>query len=155
MLGDTTRNMTPTLIGYFPKRTMQRPDWLKVAGVDEVCGVSTCVSNAPEGWVDPWRHNETWVYDTPDLAWSVAPDDARGSFDLYAYQMFPVRFTQGLQQPFEIPPLQVESLPSSFERLGFDVVSRTCGSSFECSPLSCNHMAQHVAVAEFGSSVIA
>jgi hypothetical protein len=60
--------------------------------------------------------------------------------------MFPVQFDEGQQQPFEIPPLRVAPLLPSFERLGFDVVSRSCGSGFECSPLSCNHMAEHVAV---------
>ena len=127
---------------------MKRPDWLKAAGVNEVCSVSTCVSGAPDGWIDQWRHNEMWAYDTPELAWSVVPEAARSEFDLYAYLMFPVQFDEG-QQPFEIPPLTVAPLPSSFERLGIDVVSRSCGSSFECSPLSCNHMAEHVAVSRY------
>lgn len=145
-LGDFAHTVTPTLIGYFPKRTMKRPDWLKAAGVEEVCSVSTCVSDGPDGWIDHWRHNDMWVYDTPELAWSVVPESARGEFDLYAYQMYPVQFTEGQQKPFEFPALHVMPLPLSFERLGFDVVSRSCGSSFECSPLSCNRMAEHVAV---------
>jgi hypothetical protein len=138
--------VTPTLIGYFPKRTMKRPDWLKAAGVEEVCSVSTCVSGAPDGWIDQWRHNEMWVYDTSELAWSVVPEAARREFDLYAYEMFPVVFDDGDQQRFQIPVLHVQPLPDSFERLGYDVVSRTCGTSFECSPLSCNHMAEHIPV---------
>lgn len=64
---------------------------------------------------------------------------------LPAYRMFPVQFDESHQQPFEIPPLLVVPLPSSFERLGFDIVSR-CDSGFECSPLSCNHMAAEVSV---------
>jgi hypothetical protein len=128
---------------------MKRPDWLKAAGVEEVCSVSTCVADAPDGWIDQWRHNEMWVYDTPELAWSVVAESARGEFDLYAYQMFPVQFDDGQQQPLEIPSLQVTPLPSSFERLGLDVVSRSCGLSFECSPLSCNHMAEHVPVSRY------
>jgi hypothetical protein len=87
-----------------------------------------------------------WVYDTPELAWSVVPEAARREFDLYAYEMFPVVFDDGQQQAFQIPAIHVQPLPSSFEPLGYDVVSRTCGTSFECSPLSCNHMAEHVAV---------
>src|SRR5262245_50352750 len=142
MLDGTTRTVTLTPIGYFPKRTMKRPDWLKAAGVEEVCSVSTCVSKGPDGWIDQWRHNEMWVYDTPELALSVVPDAARDEFDLYAYQMFSVQFAGGQQQPFEIPPLRIAPLPSSFECLGFDVVSRSYGNSFECSPLSCNHMAE-------------
>ena len=138
--------MTPTLIGYFPKRTLKRPDWLKAVSVNEVCSVSTCVSDAPARWIEQWQHNQMWVYDSLELAWGVVPNGVRGEFDLYAYQLFPVQFEEGQQQPFEIPPLRIAPLPPSFERLGFDIVSRSCGSSFECSPLSCNHMAEQVSV---------
>jgi hypothetical protein len=137
-------SVTPILIGYFPKCTLKRPDWLKAAGVEEVCSVSTCISKEPDGWIDRWLHNEMWVYDSPELAWSVVPKAAQGGFDLYAYQMFPVEFANGERCPFTIPPLQVQPLPVSFERLGFDAVSRHYANSFECSPLSCNSMAEHV-----------
>ena len=138
--------MTPTLIGYFPKRTHKRPSWLQAESVEEVCSVSECISESPDGWIDHWLHNEMYVYDTPELAESVVPGSARGEFDMYAYRMFPVLFNEGQQQPFEFPPLHVEPLPESFERLGFDIVCRSCGHSFECSPLSCNGMAKNVAV---------
>lgn len=137
--------MTPTLIGYFPKCTVQRPDWLKAAGVEEICSVSTCIAEAPNGWIDQWRHNEMWVYDTPELAWSVVPDAARADFHVYGHRLFPVQFDEGQQRPFEIPKVDAALLPVSFERLGLDMVSRSCGTSYECSPLSCNHMAEHVA----------
>jgi hypothetical protein len=104
---------------------MKRPDWLKAAGVEEVCSVSTCVSEDPDGWIDRWLHNEMWAYDSPELAWSVVSETARGEFDLYAYQMFPVEFVEGEQRPFAIPPLHVQPLPGSFERLGYDAVSRS------------------------------
>ncbi|MGI0029280.1 MAG: hypothetical protein ACREAQ_06165 [Nitrososphaera sp.] len=86
------------------------------------------------------------MYDSPELAWSVVSEDIRHGFELYAYRMLPVKFDEGQQEPFEIPPLRVEPLDSSFECLGFDIVSRSAGSSFECSPLSCNHMAEQCAV---------
>ena len=38
---------------------------------------------------------------------------------------------------------------SGYRRLGYDVVSRSCGSSFECSPLSCNGAAERVEVNEY------
>lgn len=123
---------------------MKRPDWLKAAAVDEVCSVSVCVSEDPDGWIDQWRHNEMGAYDTPELAWSVVPGPARSEFDLYAYWVFPLEFVEGQQCSFSLPPLHVRPLPASFERLGYDVVSRSSGHYFECSPLSCNHMAEHV-----------
>ncbi|MEO8427798.1 MAG: hypothetical protein ABI651_11875 [Verrucomicrobiota bacterium] len=141
--------VTPILIGYFPKRTVKRPDWLKTAGVEEICSVSDCISKGPDGWVNHWRHNDMSVYDTPASAWSVVPENARQEFDLYAYCLFSTRFVEGKQEPFEIPPLNVEPLPRSFVRLGYDAVSRSCGSNFECSPLSCNYLAGRVIVSRY------
>jgi hypothetical protein len=39
----------------------------------------------------------------------------------------------------------VEPLPPSFISIGFDAVSKSTSDFFECSPLSCNHMAAHIA----------
>ncbi len=138
--------MTPILIGYFPKRTMKRPEWLKAMSVDEVCSVSECVSRGPANWIDNWRHNEMWVYDSPELASSVVPEAERNEYDLYAYKILPVVFDEGSQQPFAVPELEVQPLPGAFERLGIDVVSRSFGNCFDHSPLSCNGMAEHVAM---------
>lgn len=124
---------------------MRRPDWLKAGGVEEICSVSTCISEAPKGWIEQWRHNQMWVYDTPELARSVVTDAARANFHVYGYRLFPVQFDEGRQKPFAIPAVNAALLPASFERLGLDIVSRSCGTSYECSPLSCNHMAEHVA----------
>ena len=138
--------MSPKLIGYFPKRTIKRPDWLACFNVEEICSVSDCISKAPVGWIDQWRHNECWAFDTQELAWSVVAADARSEFELYAYKMFPVRFDRGQKVAIDFPTLDVEPLASSFERLSYDAVSRSCDSTFECSPLSCNGMAKEFAV---------
>jgi hypothetical protein len=111
--------------------------------------VSDCISNAPEGWIDQWRHNELWAYDTCELAWSVVPADERREFDPYAYRLYPVRFVHGQQEQFDLPPLAVEPLSNSFVRLGYDAVSRSVGSTFECSPLSCNYIAREVQVSRY------
>jgi hypothetical protein len=54
--------MTPVLIGYFPKKTVRRPDWLKAANVEEVCSASDCISDGPANWISAWKHNGHWVY---------------------------------------------------------------------------------------------
>lgn len=138
--------MTPTLIGYFPKRTMKRPDWLPCPDVEEICSVSGCMSEEPDDWIGQWRHNECWCFDTEELAWSVVPEEARAEFEVYAYRMYPVRFVNGREEPIEFPTLNVAPLTRSFHQLGYDVVSRTYAASFECSPLSCNAMAESHAV---------
>ncbi len=138
--------MTPILIGYFPKHTERKPDWLSAAGVEEICSVSCCISQDPDDWVTKWLHNEMWVYDTPEMAWSVVPDSLRPTFDLYAYKLFAVLFEKGEQKPFPLPELNVQPLSDSYTQLGYDVVSRSCGTAFECSPLSCNLMAKETTV---------
>jgi hypothetical protein len=135
--------VAPTLIGYFPKRLTEPPDWLKVLPIEEICSVSGCISQEPEDWIDQWQHNECWVFDTPELAWSVVPLPDRSAFRLYAFKMYPARFEHGQLIQIELPTLQVSPLPPSFNRLGYDIVSRSVTPMFECSPLSCNNMAEH------------
>jgi hypothetical protein len=137
------RDLKP--IGYFPKRTMTRPDWLKAAGVDEICSVSTCISPAPDGWIDHWRHNEKWFYDNQELARDIVPDGEKAAFEMYAYKLYAVQFDEGRELALVIPKLDIEPWGNSFERLGVDVVSKSVAATFECSPLSCNGMAEHIA----------
>ena len=138
--------MTPTPIGYFPKRTSKDVAWLETPGVEEICSVSAHMSKGPEDWINHWQHNAMWVFDSPDVAWSVLPLALRNEFDLYFYRMYPVRFVHGQQEPFEIPKLAVEPADSHFRLLGFDPVSRTYDNDFECSPLSCNRIAAEIPV---------
>ncbi len=141
--------MEPQLIGYFPKQTAKRPDCLKAANVKEICSASDCISKSPDNWIDFWKHNELWVYDSPEIAWSIVPEEKRAIFDLYAYRMFPCQFVEGKQEVFEIPGLQVASLPEDFKSLGWDSVSRSMNNKFECSPLSCNYLATEIVTNEF------
>src|SRR3954451_4573974 len=106
--------MESKLIGYFPKRTSKQPAWLKSPAVEEICSVSTCISEGPAGWVEAWRHNEQWVYDTPELAWSVVPEKDRVAFDLYAYRMFPIEFREGVPTPFISPEIHATPLNKTF-----------------------------------------
>lgn len=141
--------MIPSLIGYFPKRVVSRPDWLKAGGVKDICSVSECISAGPENWINQWKHNALWLFDDEATAWGVVPGGkANRDFQMFAYQMFPVRFDDGQEQPFPLPELHVQPLPEGYRRLGYDAVSRSGDTAFECSPLSCNHAAEKVAVNE-------
>lgn len=131
--------------GYFPKRTLRRPDWLKVPSVEEICSVSTCMSAGPENWVGAWKHNELGWYDSPELAWTLVPALAEG-FEVFAYALAPVVFVAGEQKPLAVPSLAVAVRPAAYEVIGFDAVSRSVSDFFECSPLSCNHMATEISV---------
>jgi len=130
-------------IGYFPKRIVPRPDWLKVSSVFDICSVSECMSSGPEDWINHWRHNDLWVYDTEEIAWSIVRDQSKtGVYAIPAYRMVPLLFDSGKAEVLDIPPLSVQELSADFQFLGFDVVSRSQGANFECSPLSCNGVAE-------------
>lgn len=139
----------PTLIGYFAKLTMKRPDWLKAPQVDEICSVSDCMSHGDWDWINEWRHNEMWVFNSPALALSVVPKESRELCDVYAYRLFPVRYFKGTRQPFVTPTVSPVLLHSDFEKLGYDLVSRETETEFGHSPLSCNHLAAEVTTNRF------
>jgi hypothetical protein len=141
--------MGPTLIGYFPKKVAPASDWFKARRVREVCSVSEHVSPGPPNWSDRWAHNEMGAFDDEQAAWGVVPGGpANTAYRMFAYRLFPAEFERGQQQPIAVPPLAVQPLPAAYHRLGYDVVSRCGGYTFECSPLSCNYAAEMTPVNE-------
>ncbi len=131
------------LIGYFPKKVVHRPDWLPLR-VTAIRSVSECVSKGPDDWIVHWTHNEFGRYSTQSAAIAVVPEADRSQFELHAYRMLPGVFDGGERLSFELLEIAVEPLPQDFESLGFDAVANSCGSGFECSPLSCNLLAEEI-----------
>lgn len=125
----------PVLIGFFPKIT-ECPEPFRDAGLDEICSVSECISKGPPGWIDAWKHNEWFVFDSEELAWERVPGD-RAPYDMYAYKMFPIKFDGDLT-PVKVEPTAAGDL-TDYEFLGYDMVSRTYSAEFDHSPLSCNY----------------
>ena len=141
--------MEPTLVGYFPKQFFPPPPFLSSAGVREIASVSRCIASGPDGWYEAWKHNEWGCYNDPDTAWSFVPPDHQADYRLYAYEVYPTEFWEGEAHEIRIPPLDVKSLDGAFEALGWDVVTRSGGQDFECSPLSCNSMVEHFRVNQY------
>ncbi len=76
-------------------------------------------------------------YDKEDAALSVIEDESR-HYDLYAYELNP--FSCHAQEKTTIEDMpDIGQVPSSYEFLGYDIVSKSLSDFFECSPLSCNH----------------
>ena len=135
----------PVDAGYFPKRTVKRPDWLKASEVEEICSVSLCFSDGPSDWIQKWLHNDLGFYDTEAAAQkTIGPE--RSGFEMYAYRVYPLTFADGEAAAWQVPS-QVTLDLSRFEFLGFDFANKTVGvSNFECSPLSCNSGAKEFSV---------
>jgi len=140
--------MELVLVGYFLKRTSVPKDAWVPASVVEICSVSDCLNRSPEGWIDLWLHNDLGLYNTCDDARGIVVDQAE-EYSLFAFRLLPARFVKGNREPLTIPALSVEPLRKGFVSLGFDVVSKSNSHFFECSPLSCNGLAQEVPVNRF------
>ncbi len=134
-------------MGFFPKKVAPRTEWFKNPVVRDICSVSTCISKAPENWVDKWEHNTTTgMFDSPEDARSVLEQTDKG-FTVFAYRVFPVLFEGEGTQAWDVRPCLSCDL-SGFEFLGYDIVSREGGTSFSCSPLSCNNGCETIQVNE-------
>jgi hypothetical protein len=124
------------LIGFFPKNIYTRMEGFKNPILRDICSVSNCISGGPDGWIDKWEHNDWGLYDTREGAKAIlGPDDI--GFTMFAYKLFPFLFDDGPPGPLEVVSTASGQL-EDFAFLGYDIVSRSLGNCFECSPLSCN-----------------
>jgi hypothetical protein len=110
--------------------------------VEEICSVSDCIVPGPDRWRDQGKHNFHDMYDTPELAWSVVPVEARADFELFAYQLLLLEFAEGREESmedyWELSEVSVAPMTRSFVRLGWDAVVGGNHVGFGCSPMSCN-----------------
>jgi hypothetical protein len=136
--------------GYMAKRVEKSPDWLGAPKVDDICSVSSCMSEAFAEYINYWRHNGYWLFDLPAVIGQVAEQNAidlEGT-RLFYYEVYEYQFNEkaGTWEPFSPEPsfaLEVEK-PAAARLEGYDVVSFSAGTSPECSPLSCNGLAKEI-----------
>lgn len=148
-------------VGYLAKRVNVHRDWLQAACVADVYSVSGCVSEAFADYINYWKHNGYWFFDSPQIIQNVALEngiDLTGT-KLFFYEAHEFEFDDSVGQWKIIAPepsfkTQVV-LPDDSTLEGYDVVTFSCGTTAECSPLSCNMLAaeletnQHCLLASF------
>lgn len=139
-------------VGYMSKKVVTRPEWLKADGVDDVCAVSGCISAPFADYIDYWKHNGFWFFnsasDIERLCRQENIDTAQNT--LFYYEVFEKQYDEDSRawstfEPEASFPTQVEA-PGAAELLGYDVTTFTAGTSPECSPLSCNSLATELPV---------
>ncbi|HTS17988.1 MAG TPA: hypothetical protein VMP11_10480 [Verrucomicrobiae bacterium] len=128
------------------------PDWPKPPGVEDVYSVSGCMSKDFADYIPFWKHNGYWLFNSIDSIRSLA---AEHSIDLsdcqfFFYEVFEMQFDADAKQwqPFE-PEKSLETavhVPEKKQLEGYDVVTFSERNSPECSPLSCNCLAQTIPV---------
>lgn len=136
------------------KRVAARPDWLGVPHVSDIYSVSGCISEEFADYIDAWKHNGFWLFDSPEVIGEVAREKSV-SLDgakLFYYEAYEMEFCEkqmkwsafGPETGFKTSIVA----PLSKKLEGFDLVTFCGRSSPECSPLSCNQVARDVSVNE-------
>ena len=139
-------------IGYMAKSVEASPDWLKTNEVDDILSVSRCISKDFADWINFWKHNGYWFFDSPEIIVSLAEEN---NIDLSQTRWF---YFEAYEKEFDEASDEWQSFdreesfktcvvaPESKKLMGYDIITFSCGTSAECSPLSCNHFAEEVKV---------
>ncbi len=137
-------------IGYMAKRICEPPPALGLSGVFDIYSVSDCVNDNFADYVNNWRHNGYWFFDSPEAIRQVAREntiDLEGT-KLFYYEAYELEFDGQRWKsfaPLDQMSLSVES-PRDKSLEGFDVIVVWAENSPdpEHSPLSCNGMAKEL-----------
>ena len=136
--------------GYIAKTVVSRPDWLKANGVEDIYSVSGCISKDFANSINFWKHNGYCLFDSPTVIEQVASEQ---SIDITETTMFYYEvYEQELDDAKDrwCPYEGERSLPTNIRSpekkilAGFDVVHSLMRNSPECSPLSCNSLANDI-----------
>jgi hypothetical protein len=140
-------NMIP--VGYMAKRVASRPDWLKAPEVKNIYSVSNCVSKDFTDYIKFWRHNGYWLFDRPQIIRELARENSVDLKDVtfFYYEAYKKEFDEENRQWLSFEPSEFSTevvSPRKKELHGYDVVTFSGGTTPECSPLSCNHLASEI-----------
>jgi hypothetical protein len=136
-------------VGYMAMNISARPDWLKAPNVVDVYSVSSCVSKYfLTDYIPLWKHNGYWLFDSPEIIRAIAREnsiDLQGAM-LFFYEAHEMEFAEEGWRAYSPEPSFAMNivLPSMKTLEGFDVVTFSQGNSPECSPLSCNSLAEDI-----------
>jgi hypothetical protein len=134
-------------VGYMAKRVSKRPDWFQAANVIDIYSVSGCVSDFAD-YINYWKHNGYWLFDSPEVIRRLAAEHALGldGTCLFYYEAHEKEFDGESWHAYEPEPSVPTNvtLPSKKHLEGFDVVTFYAKGHPECSPLSCNSLAERL-----------
>lgn len=151
-------------VGYMAKRVATHPDWLRADQVKDIYSVSNCVSRDFADYINFWRHNGYWLFDSPRIIIELAVEHnlSLGDVKFFYYEVYEQQWDEddSMWKPFgpetaftthvEVPPQKCLE--------GYDVVSFWGQTAPECSYLSCNSMAatldvnEHCLISTFGEA---
>jgi hypothetical protein len=139
--------------GYMAKRICKPPEAIGLpAHIVDIYSVSACVNDNFADFINSWKHNDFWFFDSPSLIHEVAKEqlvDVAGTH-LFYYEVWEQEFAKEVGWR-ELTPskfgLGVNPVVPATRRLeGYDVISTWVENSRdpEHSPLSCNGLAKEI-----------
>ena len=145
-----TYKMIPA--GYMYKHIAQKPDWLKTQTVKNIYSVSGCVSDDFADYINYWKHNGYWLFNSPKVMKEIATIEQFSieKCTLFYYEVYEFEYYEDEKSWSAFSPetsfvTEIIS-PTIKELCGYDVVNFYAKSSPECSLLSCNSIADNVEV---------
>ena len=138
--------------GFMAKQVSRKPAWLAASAVEDIYSVSHCISKAFCEYIPQWKHNGYWLFNDIPTLQQVAVQAAvdRESYQLFYYEVYDQQFDADSKtwEPFTPEPAfeTAVAVPPEKHLEGYDVVTFSCGTNPECSPLSCNALAEHLPV---------
>ena len=130
------------------KQVCSAPAWLRTDAVSDIYSVSNCLSTAFCDYIGHWKHNGYWLFDSPAAISEVAAAEALdlSEHKLFYYEVYEKQFSaQRRDWEAFAPEKSLETrvaVPPQKQLEGYDVVTFSAGTSPECSPLSCNRLAE-------------
>jgi hypothetical protein len=140
--------------GYMRKKVRARPEGLQAAGVVDVYSVSSHVSEDFADYIDLWKHNAHWLFDSPEILLEAAR--AKGAdiseTRLFYYEIYEREYHEedrAWRDYVSDWSLATDvRVPGERKLEGYDVASFWARTGAECSPLSCNALALEIPVNE-------
>lgn len=134
--------------GYLAKRVSAKPHWLRANQVADIYSVSGCVSGPFADYVEFWKHNGFWLFDSPEVIRRIAQGnsiDLVGT-TLFYYEVYEKEFDGDTWKTFEPDSSFTTTvvIPIEAHLEGYGVVTFWSRNLPECSPLSCNHLAEEI-----------
>ena len=120
-----------------------------------IYSVSGCVSENFADYIDFWKHNGYWLFDSPEIIDELAAQHAIDLSDTtrFYYEVCKTEFDGKTRQWSSFQPDDAFStnvaIPDEKHLRGFDVVTFSARTAPECSPLSCNALAETFPVNQY------
>ena len=138
--------------GFNAKIIKPREAWLGNSSVTQILSVSGCISKDAVDFTTTLRLGNQWLLYNSDEALdeAIAGESVDASrLRRFFYDMHDQEFDEGKWVQLKDMPTQVVKPKGGYSLKGFDVVCFSAGADPECSPLSCNALAETIEVNQF------